>query len=64
MLQSMFNLDDRLAELRQAGDDLRHEREARAAARTADVARPSHEPLRGWLRTHQGSGRRSRLAAR
>lgn len=60
MLQSQFNLDHRLAELRQIGEELRLARAARGAARQGWFASGA---VRALLRWSSASARPARLPA-
>lgn len=64
MLPSMFNLEDRLAELRPTANDLRQTRELRAATEALGRSgRSLGDVVRQWLRGPQTPSARSRLAA-
>lgn len=64
MLQSQFNLDHRLAELRPTQDEQRIARELRKAAAPATrPARSEGEPTRNWFAGATLGGHLSRLAA-
>ena len=59
MLASKFNLDQRIAELRQVGDELRNEKAARASTQPAQSVAASIRSRLGWA----PAARRTRLAA-
>ena len=64
MLQSQFNLDHRLAELRPTEDEQRIARELRKAAAPATrPARSATEPSRNWFGGAAMGSHLSRLAA-
>lgn len=64
MLQSQFNLDHRLAELRSSEDEQRVARDLRrAAAPQSRPARSAGEPTRHWFSGFTLDSHRSRLAA-